>query len=337
MMRSDVKLGMVFSMVFVLVAGGYFFYRQGIEQPLLIAEGPGALGPKGAPNALPSQKQPTTKPRSVSAKKSTPSNKKSVPVRTATKNESPTFAERQRSALERLKSGSRQAAKSQRNVKADSPKTQPLVVKNGLPKSIPTATEKTASGGKTKAVASPQGAIVQLDESVKETPVRADRKPIKLQRGTPLAATQPKHTIRPEPEAAVETHRIQSGDTITALSERYYGSARYTRFLIESNPDLKDPDRLKVGALVRIPPRPEDTARTTTVSSRSTGSEFARGGVVKDTRTYRVKSGDSFYVIAKNVLGDANRWKELFELNKDSVGGDPTRLQVGQVLQLPPK
>ncbi len=336
-MRSDVKLGVVFSMVFVLVAGGYFFYRQGIEQPLLIAEGPGALGPKEATNALPAQTQPTTKRRSVSAKKRAPSIKKGTPVKTAAKKQSPTFAQRQRSALERLKSGSKQAAKSQRNVKAASPKTQPPVVKKGLPTAIPVAEDKLASSGKTKPVVPPQGTIVQLDESVKKAPIRAGRKPIKLRRGTTLAATQPKPTIVPKPVAAIETHRIQSGDTLTALSERYYGSARYTRFLIESNPDLKDPDRLKVGAVVRIPPKPKDAAKASVASSRSPSSVAAKGGVVKGTRTYRVKSGDSFYEIAKNVLGDANRWNELFELNKESVDGDPTKLQVGQVLQLPPK
>jgi nucleoid-associated protein YgaU len=273
----------------------------------------------------------------VSAKKRTPSLKKSTPVETAAKTQSPKFAERQRSALERLKSGSQRAAKSQRNAKTASPTTQQPVVKKGLPKSIPVAQDKLASSGKTKPVAPPQGAIVQLDESVKKTPIRAGRKPIKMRRGTPLAASQPKSSIASKPVAAIETHRIQSGDTLTALSERYYGSARYTRFLIESNPDLKDPDRLKVGAVVRIPPKPKDTAKASAASSRSPSSAVAKGGVVKGTHTYRVKSGDSFYEIAKNVLGDANRWNELFELNKDSVDGDPTKLQVGQVLQLPPK
>ena len=40
-MRPDVKLGVVSSMVFVLVAGMYFLYRDGQEQPILVAEGLG--------------------------------------------------------------------------------------------------------------------------------------------------------------------------------------------------------------------------------------------------------------------------------------------------------
>lgn len=336
-MRSDVKLGVVFSMVFVLVAGGYFFYREGLEQPLFVAEGPGALGPQAETKALSVVKRPTTKQRTASAKKSSPSLKKSPPVKMVVKKQSPKFAERQRSALERLRSESQRAAKSQPILTAVPSKAQQPIVNKELPQSIPIAQKKLASGGKTKPVVPPSGAIVQLAESAKKTSTRAGRRPIKLQRGTPLAATRPKPTRESKPEAAVETHRIQSGDTLTSLSKQYYGSARYTRFLIESNPDLKDPDRLKVGAVVRIPPKPKDTPQASAASSRSSHSASAKGGVVKGVRTYRVKSGDSFYVIAQDVLGDSNRWNELFELNKESVSGDPTKLQVGQVLRLPPK
>jgi nucleoid-associated protein YgaU len=52
-------------------------------------------------------------------------------------------------------------------------------------------------------------------------------------------------------------------------------------------------------------------------------------------RTYVVKAGDTFYDIAREVLGSASRWKELFELNRDLVHGDPKRLRAGQVLTLP--
>jgi nucleoid-associated protein YgaU len=52
-------------------------------------------------------------------------------------------------------------------------------------------------------------------------------------------------------------------------------------------------------------------------------------------QTYTVKTGDTFYGIAQDQLGDASRWQEIFDLNKDVVHGDPKRLQVGHVLVLP--
>lgn len=51
-------------------------------------------------------------------------------------------------------------------------------------------------------------------------------------------------------------------------------------------------------------------------------------------KTYVVKSGDSLSKIAKELLGDAARWPEIFELNKDKIQ-DPNLIRVGQELVLP--
>ena len=51
--------------------------------------------------------------------------------------------------------------------------------------------------------------------------------------------------------------------------------------------------------------------------------------------TYVVKSGDSLSKIAKKTLGSPNKWKALWEANKDQVK-DPDKIYPGQVLKLPP-
>jgi nucleoid-associated protein YgaU len=51
-------------------------------------------------------------------------------------------------------------------------------------------------------------------------------------------------------------------------------------------------------------------------------------------RVYVVKSGDSLSKIAKEVLGDAGRWPEIFELNKDQIK-DPSLIYPGQELKMP--
>ncbi len=51
-------------------------------------------------------------------------------------------------------------------------------------------------------------------------------------------------------------------------------------------------------------------------------------------KTYMVKAGDSLSKIAKDLLGDANRWKEIYEANKDDIK-DPNVLNVGQKLVIP--
>lgn len=52
--------------------------------------------------------------------------------------------------------------------------------------------------------------------------------------------------------------------------------------------------------------------------------------------TYKVVKGDSLYKIAKAKLGNGNRWKEIYNLNKNIIK-NPNKLQVGWVLKLPKK
>jgi nucleoid-associated protein YgaU len=54
------------------------------------------------------------------------------------------------------------------------------------------------------------------------------------------------------------------------------------------------------------------------------------------TRVYVVQAGDSLSKIAKNLYGDAGRWPEIFEANKDQIS-DPNVIRVGQELRIPPK
>ena len=49
---------------------------------------------------------------------------------------------------------------------------------------------------------------------------------------------------------------------------------------------------------------------------------------------YTVEQGDSLWKIAKEELGDGNKWNEIYEANKDTVK-DPNLIYVGQKLEIP--
>ena len=51
-------------------------------------------------------------------------------------------------------------------------------------------------------------------------------------------------------------------------------------------------------------------------------------------QTYTVARGDSLSKIAKTVYGDANRWRDIFEANRDQID-NPDLIHPGQVLKLP--
>jgi nucleoid-associated protein YgaU len=58
-------------------------------------------------------------------------------------------------------------------------------------------------------------------------------------------------------------------------------------------------------------------------------------GPKASTRTYTVKAGDTLTKIAQKLLGDGDRWQEIFLLNRATLR-DPDVILVGQVLILPP-
>ena len=51
---------------------------------------------------------------------------------------------------------------------------------------------------------------------------------------------------------------------------------------------------------------------------------------------YVVQKGDNLSKIAKNLLGDANAWKQIFEANRD-VLDNPDKIFPGQTLKIPPR
>jgi nucleoid-associated protein YgaU len=49
---------------------------------------------------------------------------------------------------------------------------------------------------------------------------------------------------------------------------------------------------------------------------------------------YEVKKGDTLSAISKSMLGDANRYREIFEANKPMLK-DPDKIYPGQTLRIP--
>jgi nucleoid-associated protein YgaU len=55
-----------------------------------------------------------------------------------------------------------------------------------------------------------------------------------------------------------QTYEIQSGDTLLSIAEQFYGDATQWRTIYDANRDVigNNPDALKVGTSLKIPPKP---------------------------------------------------------------------------------
>jgi len=60
-------------------------------------------------------------------------------------------------------------------------------------------------------------------------------------------------------------------------------------------------------------------------------------GETPSARKYVSQPHDSLVKIAQNLLYDGRRWRELYEMNRTSIGTDPTVLKFGTVLRIPRK
>ena len=60
----------------------------------------------------------------------------------------------------------------------------------------------------------------------------------------------------------------------------------------------------------------------------------AGGASAAAAQSYTVKAGDTLSKIAKEFLGDANAYMEIFNANRDQLS-DPDKIKPGQTLKIP--
>lgn len=360
-MRPDVKLGVAISFVLVVVAGGYYLYRDSRDVAIPVsgktgdlASLEGASNKNAGPGKSSARKTPKVSEstrRSAQPEQSKPVSAGKMDTRLADSGAS--RENRTRPGNQSRRRPADQARGAGRGSSASSSGRKPKGVSG-----LPSTSDRTVGGDpvRNKSTqkpvesrnpaardsASTDAAKRTRSDRRRETPPEAkaaggdrsasNKRPAGSGSREDPNRSAPSRHARSSPNIAVDTHRLQPGDTLAGLAVSYYGSERHVRLLLDANPQITNPDRLQVGAVVKIPPAPRGDRSAP--NAAGTASEDSASPTGKK-RTYTVQSGDSFYAIAQSQLGEASRWKELFELNKTLVKGDPKRLQIGQVITLP--
>jgi nucleoid-associated protein YgaU len=110
------------------------------------------------------------------------------------------------------------------------------------------------------------------------------------------------------------TYKVKRGDTVSGIAQRQLGDAnRWPEIFVLNRAQIRHRDRITPGQVLALPATP----------------------LQPPPKLYKVRRGDTLSKIAEQQLGDANRWPEIFRLNRDIIS-DPNRITPGQVLVILP-
>jgi len=114
-----------------------------------------------------------------------------------------------------------------------------------------------------------------------------------------------------------KTYTIRSGDCLWNIAKDNLGDATKWSDIYKMNSDVlgTNPSLIHPGTSIQLP---------------GADGAAASGGIAH----YTVKPGDNLWDIAKNQMGDATKWGDLYKANQDIIGSNPDLIRPGQELTI---
>jgi len=126
-------------------------------------------------------------------------------------------------------------------------------------------------------------------------------------------------------------HTVRENETMGSIARALWGSSSRWDVISRANPSV-DPDRLRVGMVLRIPVDPDNIQGKVVRDDRDPGT---RAEPTPKVVEYFVQSGDSLSRIAQRFYGSSRHADFIFEYNRATLRSKDD-LKIGQLLKLPP-
>lgn len=124
------------------------------------------------------------------------------------------------------------------------------------------------------------------------------------------------------------TYVVDAGETLWDIADNAYGDGNYWIELWNANrAKVPNAHSLQPGTVLVLPivqGKPQQTQ----------SHEAPAAVVAAGAKSHTVTAGETLAAIAKNELGSAARWTEIWDLNRAALP-NPNRVKIGQVLVLP--
>lgn len=146
-------------------------------------------------------------------------------------------------------------------------------------------------------------------------------------------------------EENYKSYTIKKGDTLEVIAKRELGSKSKVSEILKANEGL-NPRKLVPGKTILIP---RDSAGTASPMGGSTETEKhseakplsstfeptpSSGSQSGASDSYVVVKGDTLWKVAKKTYGDGNKWKKIFDANRNQLP-NADALRPGMKLKIP--
>jgi nucleoid-associated protein YgaU len=139
-------------------------------------------------------------------------------------------------------------------------------------------------------------------------------------------------TVSSSPTAKAETNAVESGtkiaDASPAKAHAHHGSSADKPVADKSVAKEVAKPTAKTASKIDAPKPASKPA-----DNQITDTKFVSD--LKPNGTYTIRSGDCLWNIAKNHMGSAAKWADIYKLNQDVLGSNPDMIHTGVTLKMP--